>query len=502
MAAGRPWIGSFASIEAVGRIETDYLIVGAGAAGMAFADALIADCDADVVLVDRRHRPGGHWNDAYPFVRLHQPSAFYGVNSRALGGDCIDRAGPNAGMYERATAAQICDYYQRVLDEHLLPSGRVRFFGMCDCPLDGAGEQGFASRLTGETTAVRVRRRVVDARYLETSVPATRTPSFGAEPGVRLIPVNDLVTVAEPPGGYTVIGGGKTAMDACLWLLDSGVPPEMIRWIRPRDAWLLDRAYQQPLDLVAWLIEGVSLYVEAAAQAEDAGDLFGRLEACGQLRRLDPAVQPEMYRCATVSESELTSLRRIGNVVRQGRVVHLGPGQIVLERGSIPAGAGHVYVDCSAAGLRVAPARPVFAPGLITLQAIRSCQPAFSAALAGYVEASRHDDAGKNRLCPPNPYPDTAADWIPTTCIALRAQDLWLRDPDLAAWLDRSRLNAACGIRDHLTEPRMKSALGRLFANSEQAVTNLDTFLAQAQQASAASRHGRRTRTPDTAGRG
>jgi cation diffusion facilitator CzcD-associated flavoprotein CzcO len=51
-------------------INTDYLVVGAGAAGMAFADALIAACDADVVMVDRRHRPGGHWNDAYPFVRL------------------------------------------------------------------------------------------------------------------------------------------------------------------------------------------------------------------------------------------------------------------------------------------------------------------------------------------------------------------------------------------------------------------------------------------------
>jgi hypothetical protein len=74
-----------------------------------------------VVLVDRRHRPGGHWNDAYPFVRLHQPSAFYGVNSQTLGSDSIDRAGPNAGMYERATAAQICAYYQQVLDGHVVP---------------------------------------------------------------------------------------------------------------------------------------------------------------------------------------------------------------------------------------------------------------------------------------------------------------------------------------------------------------------------------------------
>jgi cation diffusion facilitator CzcD-associated flavoprotein CzcO len=42
-------------------LETDYLVIGAGAAGMAFTDALIADSDADVVMVDRRHRPGGHW---------------------------------------------------------------------------------------------------------------------------------------------------------------------------------------------------------------------------------------------------------------------------------------------------------------------------------------------------------------------------------------------------------------------------------------------------------
>jgi cation diffusion facilitator CzcD-associated flavoprotein CzcO len=95
----------------VGAIETDYLVVGAGAAGMAFADALTAACDADVVMVDRRHGPGGHWNDAYPFVRLHGPSALYGVNSRRLGTDAIDQGGPNAGYYPRATAAEIRAYY-------------------------------------------------------------------------------------------------------------------------------------------------------------------------------------------------------------------------------------------------------------------------------------------------------------------------------------------------------------------------------------------------------
>lgn len=41
-------------------------------------------------MVDRRPKIGGHWNDAYPFVRLHQPSSFYGVASRPLGRHQLD----------------------------------------------------------------------------------------------------------------------------------------------------------------------------------------------------------------------------------------------------------------------------------------------------------------------------------------------------------------------------------------------------------------------------
>ncbi len=59
-------------------ISADYLIMGAGAAGMAFADSVFTETDATIVMVDRHDRPGGHWNDVYPFVRLHQPSSFYG----------------------------------------------------------------------------------------------------------------------------------------------------------------------------------------------------------------------------------------------------------------------------------------------------------------------------------------------------------------------------------------------------------------------------------------
>ena len=150
-------------------IETDYLVVGCGAAGMAFADSLIDASGAEIVMVDRRHAPGGHWLEAYPFVRLHQPSAFYGVNSLPLGSETIDRHGPNAGFYERAGAAEICGYYDRVMRERLLPSGRVRYFPMSSY----LGEHRFVSTVSGEEVEVKVRKKLVDATYLEGRVPAS-----------------------------------------------------------------------------------------------------------------------------------------------------------------------------------------------------------------------------------------------------------------------------------------------------------------------------------------
>ena len=95
--------------------------------GMAFADVLAQESTASVIIIDRRNRPGGHWNSAYPFVRLHQPSAFYGVNSLPLGQNRIETAGWNKGLYELATNSEVCRYYEQVLAEQLMPSGRIQF---------------------------------------------------------------------------------------------------------------------------------------------------------------------------------------------------------------------------------------------------------------------------------------------------------------------------------------------------------------------------------------
>lgn len=453
-------------------LETDYLVIGAGAAGMAFTDAMITDSGAELVLVDRRHAPGGHWNDAYPFVRLHQPSAFYGVNSMPLGEDAIDRTGLNAGHHERASGAQIVGYYRRVMDHRLLPSGRVRHFPMCEY----LGERRFVSHVTGDTFTVNVRKKVVDARYLEPSIPANHPPPFEVADGVRCVPINELARLAEPVEGTVVIGAGKTAIDACLWLLENGVSPDDIQWIRPRDAWLANRTSFQPGELA---FEGFSILVEAAAQAESARDFIARLDAQKQFFPIDDSVTPTMFKYATVNERELELLRSIRNVVRLGRVRRIERDEIVLDRGSIPTSPLHLHVHCAAPGLRMAAAVPIFGEDTITLQSIRPGVSPFAAAITAYVEATRDDLQEKNRLCPPNAYPDTPFDLIRMTLVGLGADYQWGKRPDIAAWLERSRLNAIRGVLQRGDEPRVQKSMMRFLQHAQRAVANLRQMHAQ-----------------------
>ncbi|HEV3073779.1 MAG TPA: hypothetical protein VHB47_05110 [Thermoanaerobaculia bacterium] len=451
-------------------IVTDYLVVGCGAAGMAFADSLIDASRAEIVMVDRRHAPGGHWLEAYAFVRLHQPSSFYGVNSLPLGSETIDRHGPNEGFYERAGAAEICGYYDRVMRERLLPSGRVRYFPMSSC----LGDHRIVAAASGEEVEVKVRRKLVDATYLEGRVPASSPPPFDVAPGAYCVPVGALANLRERPAGYVVIGGGKTALDACTWLLDGGVAPSDILWIKPRESWFFNRRYFQGGELVGTMFEGISLQLEAAAQATSMDDLFGRLEATQQLFRVDPSVGPTMFRGATISSGEIEQLRRIEGVVRLGKVRRIEPYRIVLDGGTIPTSPGHLHVHCAAEGLKPAPEMPIFTAGRITLQSIRIGLLPFASALTAYVEATRDDLESQNRLCPPSRQPNVPLDWARGMLIGMNAANRWSKEPDIADWLERARLNMLRGLQQHAAEPHVQQAFMRFNANVRPALSNLE----------------------------
>ncbi len=242
-------------------LETDYLVVGAGAMGMAFTDALIDHADVHVTLVDRRNAAGGHWLDAYPFVQLHQASLFYGVASTVLGNGAVQLSGPEAGLQERARQSEIQAYYDDILHSRFLGSGRVTFLGGSDYHADGSSHL-VTSRVSGETVEVDVRRRVVDATYLSPTIPATTPPPFNVADDVHVAAINELAGLTAAPSSYVIVGSGKTATDGIVWLLVNGVPPDRIVWVRPREPWMLNRAVVQPDPVV-----GLGLAADTMAAA-------------------------------------------------------------------------------------------------------------------------------------------------------------------------------------------------------------------------------------------
>lgn len=451
-------------------VETDYLVVGAGAMGMAFTDALIDHADVHVTLVDRRHAPGGHWQDAYPFVQLHQASVFYGVASTMLGDGAVQQQGPEAGLQERARRSEILHYFDDVLYRRFLGSGRVTFLGGCEYVSDGASHVA-VSRVSGVTTQVEVRRRVVDSTYLAPTIPATTAPPFGVGDDVRVLPVNELARLQETAECYVVVGSGKTATDGIVWLLANGVEPARIQWIRPREPWMLNRAVVQPDPVVA--VGFAADIMASAGEAASLEDLFDRLEAAGVVLRIDRDAVPTMAKTPTLATWELDLLRTIDNVVRLGHVKHITSAEIVLERGSVPLAKGALVVHCAASGLAYPPLVPLWSVDKIRIQTIRAGFPCFNAALAGYVEATRDDDRERNRLCPPNTLPDNPATWAEMVVRGTHAARTFGAEPDIAAWANECALNPARIAPARRTEPEVQAALARLAAETERGLPRL-----------------------------
>lgn len=454
-------------------LTADYLVVGAGAAGMAFADALLEHSDATVAIVDRRQAPGGHWQDAYPYVRLHQPSAFYGVSSMPLGRDTRDAAGTNAGYYELAGAEEIRSYYADVMERRFLPSGRVRYFPNSEY----AGENRFVSRAGDASWRVKVGRKIVDTTYLEGEFPATSKPPFEVEEGVRCVPAGEIARIGKEAERFTIVGAGKTALDTCVWLLEQGAPASAIRWIKPREAWWLNRRFHQPRELLPDFYRGMAIQLEAMAQATSVEDLAARLEVEGFFLRIDPGVAPTMFRGAVISEAELALLRRIKDVLRLGHVRRIGRDEIVLDGGRVPTSEDTVHVHCAARGLARRPRRPIFEPGRVTVQPFMWGFACFQFAMLGVVEATVESDEEKNRLCPPIAYWDANGDYVSAFLASLANERARAAHPKLAAWAKDTRLNPLGGLAAHRDAPAVVEGRERIKRFGTAAAGNLMKLL-------------------------
>lgn len=462
-------------------LETDYLIVGAGAVGLAFADTLIdEDPECHITFVDRHAKPGGHWNDAYGFVALHQPSATYGVNAMEFPSEHIDTHGPNKGLHALASGQEVLAYFERVMSMRLLPTGRVEYMRLSE--FKGRDDDGVAtiqSILNGTETSIKIRRKLVDATFYQTSVPSTHKRGFSENGGVEVVPPGDLPELWKRPDNlpdhYVVLGAGKTAMDTVTWLILAGVDPDSISWVRPRESWLWNREHVQPgEDFFEAVMDMQIAMLRAATEAEDGAQMMRILGDKGYYLRIDEDVEPEMFHYAVISQGEIDLMRKVTKVIRNGRVTAIEPGKLLFADSEVDVPANSLFIDCTATAVpfsvREEGVQPIFRGDTIVLQPLQTPLVVFSASVAAFLEAHLDDDIARNQMATPGPLTDTPATFPYAQMINTMNRGAWSQNDGIMAFLARSRLD--------LTTP----TIAKMMAENSPKLAKLQEFREAAEQ--------------------
>ena len=384
----------------------DYLVVGAGTANLSFLDSLLEHHPtATAILIDRNAIPGGHWTTAYPFVRLHQPACWYGVNSmklgtsrNALGDEIFDNS-------DRSSSREILSYYAKVVD-NFVATKRVRtFFNTEHTELDDDGlKRHVITTPNGEflvqcAKVVRCETRVI--------VPSMREVPFPVDQSVTAKSLNHIPDALESGlySKFLVIGAGKTGTDAIVHLLSSGVNEKDITWIISRDVWYAMRDGLWPSTPGS----GKDFYkcnmetMDILARAPSLKEAVLEMEREGQFARLDPnGPAPAVFKGPTIDKDELALARSVRNVVRLGRVRCINDNQVVLDGGVLAISSKDtLVVDCMAEDMYgyadFDVGFKIFNPDRIRLGPVTHVfNPSLTSALVGYLEGTFHDDSVKN----------------------------------------------------------------------------------------------------------
>lgn len=433
-------------------IEADYIVIGAGISGLAFIDTLLAHSSTSVAVIDQYPRPGGHWNEAYSFVRLHLPSHYYGVNSLTFRNERQRyTAGLNAGLYHQASAPEILSYCEEAMDR-IMASGRVSYFP--NTSFDWTRREAL-SPISGVSRRVVARKALVNGTASGTRLPSSKWRAFDVLDDTAVVPIRALPEMSRPYANYCVVGAGRTSADACLWLIQNGVEADRIEWIVPRDAWWINRAKLQftedTLDDGLHFLKG---QMEAVSEAREPSEIFPLMETRGLCLRLDPERTPTQYHMATLSAAEHQILKSLPNVIRLGHLKSVSRADMIFEQGVRHTKADTLFIDCAQNGIAGQPSGKLFRDNVVSLSTTRPGRPSFSAAVLGLIEAMGGGDDTKNALAVGVPIARYPGDLLHVMAAGAQNTRTWMANPDIAGWIKASRLDPAPGLIAEITEAR------------------------------------------------
>jgi len=307
-------------------LECDYLIVGAGAAPLAFVDTLLTELpDAKVIMIDKKGAPGGHWVDAYGYVRLHQPSIVYGIASRQLEGNWLKLMLTKFQLpwTHRASKTEILKYFGDYVADKVAAK-QLDFYGntVYDFEKEINEKEGihYFSSVDGSTAyKVKVNSKLVDGTRGECIIPHENPLEIPVDKGVCVLTPNQLYDKyqvkdkrnAMLKDKYVVIGAGKTGADCVVYLQKvMKVDPANIAWIISQDVWMFNGGSSgTPYDWPRTLVECENDSAKAALALEKKGSFV----------RLDENYEPTVFRFPVIQPDELKLLRKVKTVIRRGR---------------------------------------------------------------------------------------------------------------------------------------------------------------------------------------
>jgi len=352
------------------KISCDYLVVGSGAVSIAYIDTLLTELPSvKIVLIDQKAAPGGHWNDAYGFVKLHAASMLYGVASRQLEGNWLKLIMTKFMLpwTHRATKLEILDYFQTIVDEKVA-AGQLEYYPSSQYDFSSSSSKTHKFSTSGDadktgtdiTYEVGVRIKFVNGVLGMNEVPSRAPLRFPVDEGVRVMTSDDIYNrhLEDKSFGknkqrhYIILGAGKTGMDAIIYLQrNMGVKESQISWVIPNDVWMLlrDKGQGTPWSWARALLENDCDRDKAALALEEQGKFV----------RLSKDFQPTKLKFPVIGSDELTYLRKVSKFIRLGRVtgIRQNADQITVEFGSnnepwIPPYAANdlVFVHCASPG--------------------------------------------------------------------------------------------------------------------------------------------------------
>jgi hypothetical protein len=339
---------SGSSLAATGRY--DLCIVGAGYAGLnaAFVASEHLPATARVLLLDKHQRAGGMWNDAYSYVRLHQPYQMFtaGNIKWSLGRE-------RSYLATRDEVAAHLRYCLDVITKRLDVDARWgwEYLGHTE----DATSVLVRVRAPAGTVNTFAAARLIDARSFDVE-PTEPLPLASRQ--VHSIAPQELdgsgLLSSGDDQAVWVIGSGKTAMDTVVALVQAS-PRRHVGLLTGAGTFFLNRDLINPTGLNRW-IGGVrySSIFASAARRFDGTNAAAVGDWCRARYGTSPLVDPVPTHSlfALLSQGEMATVANgVSEIVRDHLIDVVddasGPVMELRTGARHPIRAGSWVVNCT-----------------------------------------------------------------------------------------------------------------------------------------------------------